>query len=615
MSTLLDELIPTPRLLEVDRVDVAAPPERVFRHLRGANLARSAPLRALFELRALPERLTGKHEPVTLSIDELRSSPEKPGFSVLLEDSPHELAVGAIGKVWHAVIPFVHVPDATAFRDFDEIDHAKVAWSLRVLPLGQQDSRVELEVRVDATDDDAWRKFEAYFKLIGPGSHFIRRALLSGLAHDFGTPEQAEARRALPGDELLPVAGGEATDGVTIQASPESIWPWLLQMGCQRAGFYSYDRLDNGGARSSREVIPELQQLRVGDVIPATPDGPDGFEVLRLEAPHVLVLGGLYDVEAERQLAFDAPRPTHYWHATWAFVLERLNDRSTRLHVRARAAFPETEPFHAKWIRPVHHFMQHRMLRQLAARVEGRLPVNDLRDLMEGLGGAALMLVCLLTPFMRKARSHWGLERSEADRPRPGDELVPQPLWTWTHGVKVQASSELVWGWIAQVGCDRGGFYSYQWLENLAGCGLRNADAVHQDWELELGDPLLLHPKVPPLRIVQLERGRHFVAFAPEDPAARSRGEPWARASWLFQIEPLADGTSQLVTRYRAVCSPDLATRVALGPTFLESIGFAMDRRMLLGVKQRAERQAHYALTASRSSASMSSGTFTGLVK
>lgn len=604
MASLLDRLIATPRLLEIDRVDLAAPPERVWELARHGDLARSPLVRAFFGLRAIPERLAGTHQPSKLRLDELCSSPDKPGFAVLLEVPRQEVAVGAIGKVWQPVIAFEHVPDASAFLDFCRPDQVKVAWSIRTMPLGDHGCRVEIEVRVDATDDAAWRKFERYFRLIGPGSHLIRRVLLRGLAKELGTIESAEAGRPLPGDDLLPAARAEATDGITLEATPEQIWPWLVQIGCQRAGFYSVDFLDNGGQRSSRELVPELQQLSVGQVIPATPDGSEGFEVLLVDAPRSLVLGGLYDAAAEKQLPFGAARPDRYWQATWAFALERLDERSTRLHVRARVAFPESGAFHALWMRPVHHFMQHEMLEHLAARVEQRLPRDDYRDVREGVGGAAVMLAALLTPFLRGARSHWGVASDEADAPRPGDELVPLPLWSWTHGVEIRATPELVWHWIAQIGADRGGFYSYQWLENLAGCGLRNADAIHQEWELELGDALILHPNAPPLSIAALDRGRHFVAHSAPDEQAKTLGKPWASASWLFQIEPLAAGNCRVITRYRVACSSDLATLLTMGPTLLEPIGFAMDRRMLLGIKQRAEQQAHYALTTSRTSAS-----------
>ena len=614
---MLDQLIPTPRLIEVDYVDLAATPERVWQLVRHGDLARSPLIHGLFELRALPERLSGKHRPTTLKIDDLRSSPEQPGFQVLVDSAPLAVAVGAIGKVWHGEIPFAHVADAAAYAAFAEPDFVKVAWAIRLTPLGERDTRLELEVRVDATDDAAWLKFEHYFLLIGPGSRFIRRILLSGLARDLGTPEAAERIRKLPGDELLTDVGAEASDGITINATPEQIWPWLLQMGCRRAGFYSFDSLDNGGERSSRELVPELLALQVGQIIPAGTQGDDGFEVLQLTPARALVLGGLYDPESMHQMPFGAARPAEYWHITWAFVLEPLSRTSTRLHVRARAAFSERGRLRAAWIRPVHHFMQRRCLKQLAARVEGRLPRDDFRDVLAGVGGAALILAGFLTPFLRKTRSRWGVDEATAREPRPGDNLVPTPVWAWTHGVEIDAVPERVWPWIAQIGADRGGFYSYQWLENLVGCGLRNADAVHQSWELEQGDELVLHPKAPPLRIVQLERDRFFVAYAPLDEVAHAEGRAWATASWLFALEPLPGGRTRLLTRYRLACSSDVATELALGPTLMDPVGFAMDRRMLLGVKERVEREARYALrgASNASSASSSSATCAGLVK
>jgi hypothetical protein len=199
------------------------------------------------------------------------------------------------------------------------------------------------------------------------------------------------------------------------------------------------------------------------------------------------------------------------------------------------------------------------------------------------------MLAALLTPFLRGSRNHWGLDAAEAAAPRPGDELVPKPLWSWTHGIHVRERAEFVWPWVAQIGADRAGFYSYQWLENLVGCGLRNANAIHPEWELGLGDQLLLHPKAPPLTIAHCERGHYFVAHAPLDETARAAGRPWATSSWLFRLEPYESSSCRLISRFRVACSPDLSTRLSLGPTLLEPIGFAMDRRMLRGIKARAE--------------------------
>jgi hypothetical protein len=590
---MLDQLIPTPRLLELDQADVAAPPERVWELLRHADLARSPLIRALFAIRTLPDRLRGDHPDTGVHIDDLRSTPEHPGFQVLLEDAPRAFAVGAIGKVWELEIPFVHVPSAASFLAFSEPGFVKVAWSVRVAPLGERDSRIEFEVRVDATDEESWPKFKRYFRIIGPGSHFIRRTLLAWLSRELGTPEAKENERPLPGDELLPDAAAQVTQGVTIAAPPERIWPWLLQLGCRRAGFYSIDWLDNGGERSARELHPEWADLVPGQRIPATPEGEDGFEVLRVEPPRALILGGLYSATAGRQLAFNDPRPAEFWQTTWAFVLEPLDRTTTRLHVRARAAHSSGQRLHLTVIRPVHRLMQSAMLRHLAARVEGRMPRDDARDVLSGMAGSGVMLAALLSPFLRRARSHWGLDAEVARRPLPGDELVRLPRWSWTHGVEIDASPAEVWPWVAQIGAERAGFYSYQWLENLVGCNVRNAERVHPEWQVKPGDELALHPDpaAPRLRVVAAEAGRYFVAHGAPDTAAQRRGEPWSAASWLFLVEPLSPGRCRFISRFRASSSDDVLTRLSFGPALLEPVGFAMDRRMLLGVKERAERR------------------------
>ncbi len=410
---LLDHLLPAARKVEVDTIELAAPPAVVWDHVRHGDLADSPFARALFALRTLPSRLTGAPpEPTGVRIDDLRSTPELPGFQLLGDDPPRnvedgvpsatdsapqggappplrglrppsgfprELTVGAIGKVWKLDIPFVHVDGPEAYAAFAEPGWIKVAWAIRVEPLGDASSRVTVEVRVDATDDASWERFSLYWHVIGPGSHFVRHAAFAGLRRRFGALSEREEERALPGDDLLPDAGGQLTYAITIHAKPEAIWPWLVQMGCRRGGFYAIDLLDNGGEPSAVEIRPELQKLTVGDVIPATPEGDDGFEVLAIDPCRTLLFGGLFDVAAGKQIPFASLRPERYWQITWSFVLERLDDERTTLHVRARAAFSPSERLHVAWIRPVHTLMQTAQLRHLAARAEGRF-ANKKKD-------------------------------------------------------------------------------------------------------------------------------------------------------------------------------------------------------------------------------------------
>ncbi|HEY8945417.1 MAG TPA: hypothetical protein VIM73_14200, partial [Polyangiaceae bacterium] len=443
---MLDALIAVPRLVERDAVDLAGDPDDVWPRVRHGDLGSSLLVRSLFKLRTLPDWLRGDRSELKLSLDQLASSPERPGFQLLREGPSREVVVGAIGEVWRTQIPFVHVADQGEFASFARPGYVKVAWALRVLPRGFCGSRVELELRVAPTSEAAWRQFERYFRVIGPFSRFVRRSLLGELEREFGTLEAAAQKRSMPGDELLTDARNQITQGVTILAPPERIWPWLMQLGSRRAGFYSFDFLDNAGVPSARELHPEYSTLHVGQVISATPDREDGFEVLAVESARALVLGGLYDSDSKRQLPFSARRPQNYWHVTWSFELEPLDSRSTRVHVRARASFSRAERWHSYWAAPVHRMMQARMLRNLAARAEDRLPRDSVRDVLEGVRGAAgVVAAAALAPILRKPRRHWGLDVTAAARAYAGDDLIPSPRWGWTHAVDIEASVSEVW--------------------------------------------------------------------------------------------------------------------------------------------------------------------------
>jgi hypothetical protein len=125
----------------------------------------------------------------------------------------------------------------------------------------------------------------------------------------------------LPGDGIVPNAVAEVMHAVTIHAPPESVWPWLAQMGAGRAGWYSYDSIDNDGHPSSTEVIPELQHLAAGDVMPALPGARDSFLVAAVEPLCDLVL---------------AVREAGGGHlVSWEFLLEPRAD-GVRLLVRGR---------------------------------------------------------------------------------------------------------------------------------------------------------------------------------------------------------------------------------------------------------------------------------------
>lgn len=587
---MLDAFLPHPRSVEVDHADVAAPPDRAYAAARDLDLRQSPLIAALFALRTLPERLRGAPAPGSMKVGDIGGPAADPGFRTLAEAAGEGFVVGAIARPWEPDITYADVAPE-AFEAFAEPGWAKIVWSLSFVPRGEHGTRIVLELRLDATDDDAWAKLRRYFRLIGPFSHFIRRHALAMLRRELGDPQAQLESLSLPGDALVAEPKAQATHAIDTAATPAEIWPWLVQMGCDRGGWYSYDRLDNAGEPSKDEIVPELQTLAVGDVLPGRPGEEEGFFVQAIEPGRALVLGGTFDRDTGRASPADAPSPESYWRATWAFVLEPLDESTTRLYARARADFAGPGGrWHALWVRPVHHLMQTEQLKNLKHRAEGkhRVPHETWTDIGEGLLGAAGIAFDLVTPFLRPLRSRWGLDRELAERMHPGDERIPKPRWSWTHGVEIDAPPEAVWPWVAQIGQGRGGFYTYQWLENLVGCDIQNADAIEERWQHpRVGDGIRIHPAAPPLAIVGIEPGRYLLLAAES-----GEGDHALAVTWLFYVEDRTGGRSRLISRYRVDYGEALAMRLQYGPTLLEPVGFVMDRRMLLGIKERAEGRA-----------------------
>lgn len=173
-----------------------------------------------------------------------------------------------------------------------------------------------------------------------------------------------ERTRALPGDEVIPAPIGSHTHAITIHRSPRDVWPWLAQMGAgSRAGWYSYDLLDNGRQPSAGRIVPELQDIAVGMIFPALPGATEGFVLLAFEPERFLVLG------------WRSPSGTPL--VTWAFVLEDVSPGSTRLIVRVRGG-PGYQFHGLPWwlarriVRVMHFIMQRRQLLGLAQRAETR---------------------------------------------------------------------------------------------------------------------------------------------------------------------------------------------------------------------------------------------------
>jgi hypothetical protein len=190
-----------------------------------------------------------------------------------------------------------------------------------------------------------------------------------------------------------------------------------------------------------------------------------------------------------------------------------------------------------------------------------------LRPIMTLGAAAPVVYLAAIRPWME----HWGATDDEVRRPLPGDELVPDYARESTRAITIQAPVEAVWPWLAQIGQDRGGFYSYDWLENLAGCAMRNADRVHSEWQHRaIGESVPLHRLLGGPKVMAFEPNRAIVL------------DGWG----AFVVEPLDAQTTRLIIRGR---TPRGLAALSYGLLW-EIPHFIMERAMLLGIQARAER-------------------------
>jgi hypothetical protein len=182
-----------------------------------------------------------------------------------------------------------------------------------------------------------------------------------------------ERTATYPGDDLIPSGRRYGAMATTIAAPPEHVWPWLAQMGCDRAGFYSFDRLDNGGRASADRIHPEWQDLREGDRIASAPDASRWFDVALLVPERALVLRASLTVPAARNFDPAGGLPRAYSDSTWGFFLRPTVDGHTRLVVTGTARGKPHAPIAAaNWLfwDPAHWVMQLKQFAGLRRRAE-----------------------------------------------------------------------------------------------------------------------------------------------------------------------------------------------------------------------------------------------------
>jgi len=206
-------------------------------------------------------------------------------------------------------------------------------------------------------------------------------------------------------------------------------------------------------------------------------------------------------------------------------------------------------------------------------------------------GSMATLYFMVLRPWHMK----WGATDAEATDNLPGDELVPEPRLNATHAVTIHTPADQVWPWIAQIGQGRGGFYSYEWIENRLGADIHNADRILPEFQNpQVGDKLPLAQGGFGVPIVIVEPNRTLVVHgdtrsAPETFPGLKPGD-FLNVAWGWHLRPIDAQTTRLIERWRADWNPTFKNWAYMR-LFLEPGAFVMSRKMLLGIKQRAESQ------------------------
>ncbi len=175
-----------------------------------------------------------------------------------------------------------------------------------------------------------------------------------------------ELTEALPGDDVKADAGVQITHAITIDAPPDAVWRWLVQIGQNRGGFFSYDWLENAiglGIHTSTELVPEFQELKEGDLVRGARvgwmggrfDDVAGWTVAEIRPNRALVLRDIVD------------------QGSWSFILRPIENERTRLIIRARGSSPKTPAmklFHYALLEPSHFIMERKMLMTLKELAE-----------------------------------------------------------------------------------------------------------------------------------------------------------------------------------------------------------------------------------------------------
>jgi hypothetical protein len=213
-------------------------------------------------------------------------------------------------------------------------------------------------------------------------------------------------------------------------------------------------------------------------------------------------------------------------------------------------------------------------------------PVGTWRRRIERAAGVAL-LGAAYWRIVRPRMLNWGTTTAERTRSLPGDDFLPNASASSTMAITVDASPGAIWPWLRQLGQERGGFYSYEWAENLVGLDIHNADRIVPEWqELSVGDTVRLGcaDRFPDatLEVAAFDPESSLVLRTPTDPTW------WV---WAFVLEPIDETTTRLLVRSRIRLPENPLVRAA-SLVALDPVSSLMTYGMLQGIRSRAERLA-----------------------
>ncbi len=361
----------------------------------------------------------------------------------------------------------------------------------------------------------------------------------------WGATDQ-EIAAPMPGDDLIDNVAFLATRAITIDAPPDAVWPWLVQVGCLRAGFYADDLLDNLGHPSARTHPARVSAARaraVGADVADT-DGHDRVQSCRVRGqPMAAVAPAAEHMVLDTHRTAWAPDPADHSDTRPPGLAP-----PRRLDVVRRAdgvrRLPDDAPHAARHSRPRRARERPTTTRWLTSRprdeprcTQPEAPMKHQTLAAAGLAGA----IAGYAELQWLGRTY-GATREERHRRLPGDDVCADPHAVTTHAVTIDASPERVWPWLVQMGWGRGQWYTSRWVDRLLfPDNGPSAERLVPEWQhLKVGDRVLdgAPDKNCAFVVAELEPNRHLVLHSREHLPPQWQKRYGAAIDWSWAVRP-----------------------------------------------------------------------------